>query len=94
MATDLASIISSYREKCARLLLDEKPDSAEYHAFNTMLSVFEGQDALGSTIYLDTYAHTIAANKFAPPEMHAKAREARAVVRQWTLDFKRDTGMS
>ena len=93
MVTDFASIITSYREKCARLLKDSVAGSAEHHAYSTMLQVFESQDVLRIAMSLESQAHNIAAVDLAPTEMHAEARKARAIVAKWALDFKRDTSL-
>lgn len=87
MASNFASIINDYRERCANLLQDAQPNTDEHYAYSQILQVFD-QDQTTSpnervvTIqeFLGRYSQVLS------------TPEARAIARQWQLDFLDDTG--
>ena len=86
MTNTFAKIIADYRERYATKLQEAEPGSVEQYAFSHMMQAFDrdAEDSLPISIPA-TWAG------FSRVLSHPQAR---AIVREWTLDFIRDTGQS
>lgn len=101
MASDIAKIISEYRERCAQRLQGAAPGSEEDLAYTRILRAFD-QNQTGEpfersakiALALAFEANSIQALRLAPRETHEQAARVRRIVSQWAEDFKRDTGHS
>ena len=101
MATNFAEVIGEYQTRCEQLLKDAIPDSAEYHAYSTILQVFDqnqtgepGDRALAISMALGGKAVGMKPVYGVPPEVCTMVAKARSIVEKWTQDFRRDTGLS
>lgn len=99
MTSDIANIITDYRERCARQLQGAVPDSAEYIAYDTILQTFD-QNQTGEPSYrflriygtLISQAEIKGAHPLAPNELRVNTAKACGIMRKWAEDFKKATG--
>ncbi len=101
MTSNLAHIITDYRERCAQHLQSATPDSDEDRAYSRILRVFDqnltgelGDRSFRIAQALAFEANSIEALPLAPREVHAQAARVRKIVTKWAEDFKRDAGHS